>query len=135
MKPFEQATQAELRALWESQQPTQTEIVPAKPLTDPLGVGDQYWLCEVSRDIVCKETWDGSHSDYVWLIDQRIFPPTPEGKLGAELRAKRGFIPHPGMDWQEDVQLLRDHMDQLSTNSTRSIPILRMLESFLNKYS
>lgn len=101
MKPFEQATTEELRALWEEKYPQ--KIVPAEPLTEPPNIGERYYT-----------VWEGECSSSVWhdddvdpsrLRDKNVFPFTPQGKAGAELRAK---VPHPGIHWQEDLKKLRD---------------------------
>lgn len=97
MKPFEQASEEELRALWEEKHGT-PEIVPEDPLTEPLEIGEKYYT--VIGDQATWFYWDGDDMDIFRLKDKLVFPLTPEGNAGAELRAK---VHHPGIHWQEDV--------------------------------
>ena len=128
MKPFEQATQSELRALWEEKYPQ--EIVPAEPLTEPLGIGERYYTESEGECTIWL--WDDDELDNRHLKHKNVFPYTPEGKAGAELRAK---IPHPGLHWQEDVMALRETVESLGNGPFRNSVIIKQLESFLNKYS
>lgn len=105
MKHFEQATEKELRDLWEEKYGT-PDIIPAEPLTDIPELRTQYFTFDIDG-CVFEYRWVGTKYDMHQLKNKSVFPFTPEGKAGAEKRAK---IFHPGMHWQDDVQKLSEAM-------------------------
>ncbi len=59
-------------------------VAPAKALTEPLEVGDRYWVCGDDGDAISLE-WDDDDNDSRWLGGGRIFPFNLRGKLGAAM--------------------------------------------------
>lgn len=68
-------------------------IKPAGPLEEKPEVGSRYWLADLGGKMPDLITWDGDRFDLSAFLAGLAFPYTPEGKLGAELRAKQGIIP------------------------------------------
>lgn len=79
------------------------EIVPAGPLTEPLEFGARYY-CVTESGHVDESSWDDDIIDVHRTKHKNVFPYTPEGKAGAELRAK---TPHPGIHWVDDLRKLK----------------------------
>lgn len=110
------------------------EIVPAEPLTEALKWGEAYFCVYVNGSIH-SGSWSDHPFDHYQLFDNNVFPHTPEGKAGAELRAK---VPHPGIHWQEDLKKLRDEMDIWTSvpygNRESDARFGIKVQLFLNKY-
>lgn len=82
-------------------QPKPEQIEPAQPLREkpedrPLRVWKAYQNGDVSLSYIGGKSLTHQEEVLGLLIELgRVFPNTPEGKLGAELRAKQGILPYP----------------------------------------
>ena len=125
MKPLSEATDQELERAWKEYQERHPEQEPAPPLANFEDEMDQFWIAwpDGETELI---TPTGMATREVWIEAGRLFPPTPEGRAGAELRAAQGVVPHqwsltgwvepapdympvpPEPDWHRDLERLQD---------------------------
>lgn len=135
-KPFEKATAAELKEVWdryheETTGHTAVEVVPAEALKEPPENMKNHWQTTITGD-VGRGIWSGSAYDFARLMDARVFPLTPEGKAGAE---KRKEVPHPGINWKEDVNRLWGAYRRVAHSIHPSSYLAVTMDEFVKKYS
>ena len=115
-----------------------TTVKMAKPLTKPPKRQERFYSAGLADGVVFDWHWDGGDFDHAHLQAGLAFPHTPEGKAGAEHRAKQGIIPHPGASWYNDIEQVIAVRQEIGNSLTDPfeayVKMASAIDKFLSKY-
>ena len=102
-----------------STEPTRPEIIPAEPLrVAPKDYDDGFYLARKRGGVAFfygGSTYAESTLSSIpnWLERGLLFPATPEGEAGAELRAKQGIVPYPEKSDPAKIETLISEIERM----------------------
>ena len=135
-------TQEELRDLQEKISEVlaaKKDVVPAEAWKKIPEGHPPYWYAIAGRDDIDWENWWEDTASLMRIQSGMAFPFTAEGRAAAEIRAKRGFIPHPGIHWQEDVKKLAEAKQKWGYaevgDQQSETDLAAAVDDFLDKYA